>query len=131
MRGILFRGQKLNCEEWVYGLLAKLSNSHYAIIREEHRVDFLSEQFLVAEFTEVDPNTIGQYTGLTDKNGSKIFDGDILSYTVEGTTDYYEVKIDDGSVRFGELAECLDQQYASQFEVFSNIHDNPLIGPSC
>ena len=125
MREILFRGKDLHKKEWVYGNLFISEKVH------ENGYDYcIMEISANCRTAYVKKRTIGQYTGLQDKNGNKIFEGDILSYTADGTTDYYEVKIDDGSVRFGELEETLDQQCALQFEVFGNIHDNPLFSPS-
>ena len=118
MREILFRGKRLNNGEWVEGDLLHLP--HGIVILKNGYADII-------------PETIGQYTGLTDKNGKKIFEGDMVEYY--GTYSL-EVFIDKGQtkVRWYDTVtrrECselflgnYDEAYG-ECEIIGNIHDNP------
>jgi uncharacterized phage protein (TIGR01671 family) len=124
MREILFRGKRVDNNEWVYGFLSKSrGNNHFLSLCIDH------EENGVMLSSIVEPETIGQYTGLTDKNGKKIFEGDIVRYNGEkhivvfetrGETGYFGIKID----HIETWGFCLSVP-AKLMEVIGNIHDNP------
>ena len=134
MRDILFRGKRTDNGEWVYGLLCRVGDT-YANIR---RMD-------TAVLYSVLTNTIGQFTGLTDKNGRKIFEGDILQgfWYCEGVRAKV-VWIDDAATfgilysfrKSGEKTAWLNSswyKFTSESpcfpEIIGNIYDNPeLLG---
>lgn len=67
MREILFRGKAKNSGEWVYGF--------YTCVDE---LCFITLSQTYIDKVEVDPKTVGQYIGINDRNGKKIFEGDLI-----------------------------------------------------
>ena len=122
-REILFRGKRTDNGEWVYGNLID-SDSIVGKI-----VDFDEEYFIPEFWYKVDPETVGQFTGLTDKNGTKIFDGDIVRFY-----DDSEDELTNGVVVFNAdfCSFCVSMKGHEdvmlmahwQYEVIGSIYDN-------
>lgn len=112
MREILFRGKTDN--KWVYGVPIYLRKEAY-IVR-----DFC----LGGDYTDdwVEAKTVGQYTGLTDKNGNKIFEGDIV-ISPHGTMGYVEW-LDEECAYFVNIGDDWQEMNYCEYEVIGNIHDN-------
>ena len=127
MRKKLFRGKRRDNSEWVEGAYYH-QTEFYGDADDEHHIitsnDELEDNMM--ECYRVIPETVGQYTGLTDKNGTKIFEGDIVKdcYGEVELCYYHEEKhrlIFDAThfIRELEVANVVE------CEVIGNIHDNP------
>lgn len=126
MREILFRGKKTDTKEWVEGVAFPHDNNKVTML-SQHPMD----GSLVGK--EVDPETVGQFTGLTDKNGKKIFEGDIIQNVTEGKTAVVQWFSEYSAFMLWCKSE--DQVYwlydndFHNIEVIGNIYDNPeLLG---
>lgn len=118
MREILFRGKRTDDYEWIEGSLCTTIPSD----EDFYTISYFDFQGYYIE-EKVIPETVGQYTGLTDKNGKKIFEGDIVKGTFLG----FPVSIKDYvfSISWQEDITGYRANYFENVEVISNIHDNP------
>lgn len=144
MREILFRG-KTSEDEWVYRSLNIILDGRVEIGTKCTKApdsDPMWQKCLITY--EISPETVGQYTGLTDKNGTKIFEGDVLKFG----RNIYQISFEEGSFilldRQGKMISkiggvnnhcyslfdlslecCWEDDWAIDIEVIGNIYDNP------
>lgn len=129
MREILFRGRRIwENKKWIEGDLLHGDRGYVGI----------TERLIGIETWQVESETVGQYTGLTDKNGTKIFEGDIVRYELHEIKNTAVIKygapkeesfcygwyLDDNN---GNTAFLFCKNFIKDYncQVIGNIHDNP------
>jgi len=133
-REILFRGKRTDNGEWTYGNLI----GDDAIVGEMAYFD--DDYFITTFWYKVNPETVGQFTGITDKNGIKVFEGDIVSISYSRAFFEKQIPSTIGVVRY---LDCLPRfmimggvepncvaissfcNTGEEWEVIGNIYDNP------
>lgn len=148
MREILFRGKRVDNGEWIEGYYIGLHKTTYCFEGEaERNKENEIHQIVFEQMTDWDlpnkhlkvnviPETVGQYTGWKDKNGAKIFEGDVLQRKHKEIINHSQnmevkfvpekacfaaVDIGGGNVTF--ISDYINYKY--EIEIIGNIHDNP------
>ncbi len=139
MREILFRGKRTDCGEWIEGFYSAEEYDPYI-----GKIEYIPRIQIIGKCVSlgVIPETVGQYTGLTDKNGVRIFEGDIvkgIAYSVEriGVIVWID-EIASFGVRYfksvsstawenSSILHCASMGKTDEFaaEIIGNIHDKP------
>lgn len=133
MREVIFRGKRLDNGKWVHGLYIHHRNvAHYIIDARLGGYEDMNGEFFTPRWYAIDPATVGQYTGLTDKTGKRIFEGDIVNglflfeRPIAGVVTFrdgsFGVQWMRGRVEeFSAFTSCCNVAWA----VIGNIADNP------
>lgn len=131
MRNYLFRGKRKDNGEWVYwNIYGEFCTSKGRRTRLIIKTPYGEKYYhYIHEIKQlIDPETIGQYTGLTDKNGKKIFEGDIVDILDENE-EIGVIKWADDDAMFTINSDgwytSFNIYWSIDLEVIGNIHDNP------
>lgn len=145
----MFRGKRTDNKEWVEGYYykqpapptcfsedaEKVSGTHWIAFVDPHYLPDWNMPYRMVR-VEVDPETVGQYTGRTDKNGKKIYEGDYIIASQEIQGNFVDKVIEMGYVEMKHGAFGLHRKQVwyrpikdwledYEYEVIGNIHDNP------
>jgi len=124
MRGIRFRGKQWDNCEWVYGYLMDWAGRPLIGVYKALGGEATAKDCLLWNYRPVDPATVGQFTGLRDRNGTEIYEGDIVQ---DELGEVFLVEY----VRFGYVLKQIGEPWCrfpyeyDEYEVIGNIHDNP------
>lgn len=128
MREILFKAKRVDNGEWAEGYYVK----KYDLLGNEEHLIFHADSYKVWEYVEIDPETLCQFTGETDKNGKRIWENDVAWLVYDGKEHIYQIVWDDSELDFkatnGEENYGLNFEYllcCEEIEVIGNIFDNP------
>lgn len=116
MREYLFRGKREKTDAWIYGNLWHHTDKASAIYSGE-----------ADRLMWVRPETVGLFTGLTDKNGAKVFEGDVIRVCTDGQNVLGWVSFESNGFhfRFCKSGKALLAKWAEPMDVIGNIYDNP------
>lgn len=127
MREIKFRGKRMDNGEWVFGDYGKFHKRDGDWTHEIHcPIPKISGSY----WNEVIPETVGQFTGLLDRRGKEIYEGDILKRIGDDGDEIFIIEWNEQSggfnlnyIYFGEIYDL--EELWSDSQVIGNIHDNP------
>ena len=120
MREILYRGKRVDNGKWITGLLAQYLEGIKATICRYHYVPCDTGLFIC-----IKPDTVGQYTGMSDVNGEKIFEGDIVQIKKYGMKYNFCMDFINGRYLIYNRKNSFELNEDMSLEIIGNIYDTP------
>ena len=133
MKEVLFRGQRIDNGEWVYGFYVEtldIKNEDFLPPFEKKKYIFTSwEESLLSNednggIFEIKPESIGQFTGLLDKNGNEIFEGDLIQTEYTKGSIHWNEQYLEYYIQYELDSERFYLGFDREIEIIGNIHEN-------